>query len=641
MLKRTVRILLALALLPIADAGAQSIGSLPPKEPTAEIVANTNRKSAGRLRDRVLTIKLEARTGLWYPETKDGPALLVHAFAEQGAPLQIPGPLIRVPAGTEIRATIHNSISASTLVMHGFHSRPGDPKDTFEVAPGESREMRFKAGAAGTYYYWATAGGPLWRNRPYGTDSQLTGALIIDPAGSKLASDERILMLGIWGRPGDEPADQSEDERATAVINGKSWPYTERLTYTTGQPVLWRVINATSRSHPMHLHGFYFYVNSKGDGETDTIYQKDERRRVVTQVMVVGETMSVTWNPERSGNWLFHCHLLEHIASELRLRPRQATTDQTSHDHSRHAFEEMAGMVLGIHILPPRRATKHTVVAGNRNNLTLVIQEEPGRFGAEPGLGYALQHGTTEPTPNQISIPGPLIVLTRGQPTSIKLVNKLREATSVHWHGMELESYYDGVPGWSGSRGSIAPPISPGGSFVAEMTPPRAGTFIYHTHWHDDRQLRSGLYGPLVVLEPGQTFDPDKDQILLISNGGPGRGRGLFLNGSSKPEPIRLRVGVKYRFRLINIMANAVVLNVSLLSGESPVDWRAIAKDAFDLPPTQKVSKPARQAVSPGETFDFEYEANSVDDLRFEVRGTDTTGRLPVQMTVQMILQVR
>ncbi len=642
MSKRIIRILFALALLPIADAQAQSSGTAPPKEPAAEILANTNRKSAGRLREGVLTIKLEARTGLWYPETKDGPALQVHAFAEQGGPLQIPGPLIRVPAGTEIRATIHNSISGSALVMHGFHARPGDAKDTFEVAPGASREVRFKAGDAGTYFYWATSGGPLSNNRPYDIDSQLTGAFIIDPAGRKLASDERIFVIGIWGRPQLAPADRGNDQRATAVINGRSWPYTERLTYTVGQTVRWRVVNASSRVHPMHLHGFYFYVNSKGNGETDNIYQEHGRRRAVTESMGVGATMSVNWVPERAGNWLFHCHLLDHITPDLRLRPRPTTTYHASHDHSRHALDEMAGMVMGIHILPARRTTKPVAVAGNRNNLTLVIQEQPGRFGAQPGFGYALQQGKTEPPPNQISIPGPTIVLTRGQPTSIKIVNKLREATSVHWHGMELESYYDGVPGWSGTGGSVTPPIAPGGSFVAEMTPPHAGTFIYHTHWHDDRQLSSGLYGPLIVLEPGQKFDPATDRVLLISHGGPGRDANLWLNGSNKPEPMQLRVGGRYRFRLINITASSGA-GVSLLSGESPVNWRTIAKDGSDLPPAQAIVKPARQESTPGETYDFEYEASSIGDLRFEILNrsrqrltVSTPGVLFVHMTVQV-----
>ena len=49
-----------------------------------------------------------------------------------------------------------------------------------------------------------------------------------------------------------------------------------------------------------------------------------------------------------------------------------------------------------------------------------------------------------------------------------------------------------------------APAIAPGDSFEARFTPPRAGTFIYHTHIDDIRQPSSGLYGAIIVLEPGQ-----------------------------------------------------------------------------------------------------------------------------------------
>ncbi|MEJ7829782.1 MAG: hypothetical protein WKF91_16350, partial [Segetibacter sp.] len=63
---------------------------------------------------------------MWYPETHDGNGIRVHAFAERGKPLQVPGPLIRVPEGTENRATIHNLIVGLPLVLHGFYSRPGN-----------------------------------------------------------------------------------------------------------------------------------------------------------------------------------------------------------------------------------------------------------------------------------------------------------------------------------------------------------------------------------------------------------------------------------------------------------------------------------------------------------------------------------
>jgi len=64
---------------------------------------------------------------------------------------------------------------------------------------------------------------------------------------------------------------------------------------------------------------------------------------------------------------------------------------------------------------------------------------------------------------------------------------------------------------------STAPMIEPGASFVVRFTPPRTGTFIYHTHLDDIRQLSSGLYGSIIVLEPGQSLDAEKDRIMLVS----------------------------------------------------------------------------------------------------------------------------
>ena len=66
----------------------------------------------------------------------------------------------------------------------------------------------------------------------------------------------------------------------------------------------------------------------------------------------------------------------------------------------------------------------------------------------------------------------------------------------------------------------MTPPIEPGQSFVARYTPPRTGTFIYHTHWHNFLQLTGGLYGPLIVLPQGQTFDPATDIPMVIGLGG-------------------------------------------------------------------------------------------------------------------------
>jgi FtsP/CotA-like multicopper oxidase with cupredoxin domain len=155
---------------------------------------------------------------------------------------------------------------------------------------------------------------------------------------------------------------------------------------------------------------------------------------------------------------------------------------------------------------------------------------------------------------------------------------------------------------------------------VARFTPPRAGTFIYHTHWHNFLQLTGGLYGPLIVLRPGEKFDPETDKTMVISLGGAHDMESpLLLNGRAQPEPLRLKAGVKYRLRFINITPNNGGLQVSLLAGSSPVRWRAVAKDGADLPPAQSVDREARQVVSVGETYDFEFEPNTKGDLRLEV----------------------
>jgi FtsP/CotA-like multicopper oxidase with cupredoxin domain len=91
---------------------------------------------------------------------------------------------------------------------------------------------------------------------------------------------------------------------------------------------------------------------------------------------------------------------------------------------------------------------------------------------------------------------------------SINVRNQLPEATSVHWHGIELENYYYGVAGFGTDGRRVSPMIEPGQAFEALFTPPRAGTSIYHTHMNDLQQVLAGLSGPLIVLNPDETFDP-------------------------------------------------------------------------------------------------------------------------------------
>jgi FtsP/CotA-like multicopper oxidase with cupredoxin domain len=263
----------------------------------------------------------------------------------------------------------------------------------------------------------------------------------------------------------------------------------------------------------------------------------------------------------------------------------------------------MAALVLGIQVRDPGGIPGRVEPA---RRLRLLARAGPGRDDSHPLMGFQLQRGDRPPPRDSLAVPGPVLVLTRGEPTAITLVNELAEPTGVHWHGLELESWSDGVAGWSGWGDRVAPAIAPGDSFVAHLTLPRAGTFIYHTHLNDVRQLTSGLYGALVVLEPGAAFDPATDHVFVLGWDGDGEPPRFVLNGDTAPPPLTIGAGVPQRLRLINI-GPAAQPPLSLWRDGAPTRWRGLAKDGADLPAGQIGERPARQSVYVGETYDFAF----------------------------------
>jgi len=594
------------------------LAALPPAVSLPVIRANHNDRPAGSLANGILTLRLVARDGVWHPEAEDGVGIPVRAFAEEGRALENPGPLIRVPEGTEIRVRVRNAIPGATLVVHGLTTHPGDGTDSLVLAPGRERETRFRVGARGTYFYWATTSGAALPKR-HSVDTQLSGAFVVDPVGAR--TPDHVFVIGVWVDSLTLHGKRSQHEIPT--INGKMFPYTESFGYTVGDSVRWRVINASDREHPMHLHGFYYRLDGLGDERVDTLLKADRRPWVVTDNLQSGTTMSLTWSPDRPGNWIFHCHILFHVMGDLSLAIHRPDKDR--------GMERMSGILIPLHVrAAPGRS--YPAVVGTPRPLRLVVQSRPKIYRDDPGFGFVLQDGAHAPAPDSIRIPGSMIVLTRNEPVRITVVNHLGEPTAVHWHGIELTSYYDGVPGVSGEPGNLLPSIAAGDSFAAAYTPPRAGTFIYHTHIDDVKQMESGLYGPLIVLPPGQTFDSTTDHIVTISLHEYPDTFDVLMNGSVRPEPIVLRVGVPNRIRVVIIPA-AGSGELTLLSDTTPVRWRALAKDGADLPAALAIERPARQLVSVGETYDFEFTPKEARPLQLQLRdGPVVYARLTVEV---------
>ena len=596
---------------------------------------NDNRTPAGTRHGRTIAVTMEPRLAHWRPA---GDSLLdfrIVAFAEAGRAPQVPGPLLRARVGDTLQVTLRNPTDRDLLVVGlADRGRGSAVGDTVTVPSGEARELSIRLTTPGVFWYDAITRraddptpprGPL-PEKPRRADLPLVGGFVVDAADAPadVAAKDRIFIVHSGWDLETLAREAARRVRVPATrlnINGASWPNTERLEYAVGDTVRWHIVNASFLPHPLHLHGFYFRVDGRGDFAQDTTYGRAARRMAVTELVQGFTTASLTWVPERPGNWLFHCHLLQHMSPLAGLLPDTASDAHAAHGAMHDPREHMAGMVMGIHIRGREARQAATTTAARR--LDLFAQSRDSALGGDlRAYGFVLARADAPPALDSVRRPGTPIVLARGEPVAITVHNRLSKPLAVHWHGMELESRYDGVGGWSGTIGAVTPAIAPGDTFVARFTPRHAGTFIYHTHDESDNELNAGLYGPLLVLEPGERRDTTRDHVLVLASGAERRPRGIALlvgrphaapvvNGDSVPHPIVLAAGAN-RLRIIHISDSDVKRLRLVDSTGALLPWRVLAKDGWTRPAAQRAPRDAEMWIGVGETYDVELDASAL-----------------------------
>jgi len=109
------------------------------------------------------------------------------------------------------------------------------------------------------------------------------------------------------------------------------------------------------------------------------------------------------------------------------------------------------------------------------------------------------------------SVPGPILRWREGDTVTLRVRNRLKQDTSIHWHGIILPANMDGVPGLSFHG------IAPDGMYEYKFKVHQNGTYWYHSH--SGLQEQSGVYGALVIdAKDPEPFVYDRDYVVMLSD---------------------------------------------------------------------------------------------------------------------------
>jgi len=165
----------------------------------------------------------------------------------------------------------------------------------------------------------------------------------------------------------------------------------------------------------------------------------------------------------------------------------------------------IGGSLAGLGLLRPSTTWaltnpgQPTVLSGT--DFALEIAEIPVNFTGAARMATTINGG----------VPGPILRWKEGTTVSLRVANKLRTPTSIHWHGIVVPFQMDGVPGISFDG------IPPGETFVYEFKVRQSGTYWYHSHNRFQEQV--GHYGALIIEPAGAERNPsDRDYVVMLND---------------------------------------------------------------------------------------------------------------------------
>ncbi|MBI5943633.1 MAG: copper oxidase [Chloroflexi bacterium] len=262
-----------------------------------------------RVEDGVKVFELTTKAVQW--EILDG--VFVTAYTYNGT---VPGPMIRVTEGDQVRVVVKNELpDPTTIHWHGVevpNAMDGVPGVTQDpIQPGETFTYEFTAKPAGTFMYHSHYEGDVQ------VGIGLYAPFIIHSKESEanLPVVDKTLMISEWRMVDGEtyaamPMGAMEPNYFT--INGKSFPATEIITVKKGDLVRLRLIGIGQFIHPMHLHGMPFKIVAT-DG-----HPVPEAAQLTKDTISIapGERYDIEFVATETGQWMLHCHILHHTTND-------------------------------------------------------------------------------------------------------------------------------------------------------------------------------------------------------------------------------------------------------------------------------------------------------------------------------------
>jgi FtsP/CotA-like multicopper oxidase with cupredoxin domain/YHS domain-containing protein len=116
------------------------------------------------------------------------------------------------------------------------------------------------------------------------------------------------------------------------------------------------------------------------------------------------------------------------------------------------------------------------------------------------------------------SIPGPVLSVRQDSEVTVRFGNEMDLDTTVHWHGLRHDNFFDGVP--AGPHAGVQAPVPPGGVFTYKLRFPDPGIYWYHPHVREDYAQEHGLYGSIVVTpsDPAYWAPANREFSLMVDD---------------------------------------------------------------------------------------------------------------------------